>query len=45
MTPKKFSKIHKINYKKMIVYDLPKPNDLKKVKLISLVIFLNGVEK
>ena len=29
----------------MIVYDLPKPNDLKKVKLISLVIFLNGVEK
>lgn len=33
MTPKKFSKIHKINYKKMIVYDLPKPNDLKKVKI------------
>ena len=33
MTPKKFAKKHKINFRDMSVYDLPNKNDLKKTKV------------
>ena len=33
MTPAKFSKINKISYKDLVVYDLPRESDLKKTKV------------
>ena len=45
ITPKKFSKDNRIDYRLMEIYDLPNSKELEKTEAVFCSYFLNGTQR